>query len=373
MGSWTLGAVAGTNTLTATSGTLTGSPVTFTASGNPGPATQIALNAGNNQSASAGTAVATLPSVIVTDTNNNPVAGVSVTFAVASGGGSATGLSAITNASGIATVGSWTLGAVAGTNTLTATSGTLTGSPVTFTASGSAGVLEVEYNGQPVRAYSLTELESLTPFSGNAGFRKSSGTIVGPDAVTGAKVTDIVANALGTPLTSTESVTVAEASPFYGKTFTEDQLVNFTGFTMYDATANTPDVLSSLTGPLAAVLVYSDPAGVVMPASAGPLRFFIADGSLADNVVMSPASASVSNVNELNVIPSSATTIKDTVADNGTYVTAIDNSALTPHRGLCDDDGRADRRPGSDRRLSAELCGLRGRRHDAGERCTRHR
>ena len=54
--------------------------MTFTASGNPGPATQIALNAGNNQSASAGTAVATLPSVIVTDTNNNPVAGVSVTF-----------------------------------------------------------------------------------------------------------------------------------------------------------------------------------------------------------------------------------------------------------------------------------------------------
>ena len=60
------------------------------------------------------------------------------TFAVASGGGSITGASQSTNASGIATVGSWTLGTTAGTNTLTATftgSG-LTGNPVTFTATG---------------------------------------------------------------------------------------------------------------------------------------------------------------------------------------------------------------------------------------------
>ena len=80
--------------------------------------------------------------MIVKDASSNPVSGVTITFAVASGGGSATGLTATTNSSGIATVGSWTLGTTAGTNTLTATSGTLTGSPVTFTATGTPGAAD---------------------------------------------------------------------------------------------------------------------------------------------------------------------------------------------------------------------------------------
>ena len=138
VGSWTLGRTAGTNTLTATSGSLTGSPVTFTAIGTAGPAATIAANGGDGQAAVVGTAVATPPSVIVRDANDNGVEGVPVTFAV-SGGGSATGLATTTNAAGIATVGSWTLGVTAGSNTLTATSGSLIGSPVTFTATGTAG------------------------------------------------------------------------------------------------------------------------------------------------------------------------------------------------------------------------------------------
>src|SRR5205085_9627393 len=104
-----------------------------------GAATQIAMNGGDGQQATTGTAVATPPSVIVRDASNNPVQGVSVTFAPASGGGSITGAEQTTNASGIATVGSWTLGTTAGTNTLTAAAAGLTGSPVTFTATGTAG------------------------------------------------------------------------------------------------------------------------------------------------------------------------------------------------------------------------------------------
>ena len=34
-------------------------------------------------------------------------------------------------------------------------------------------------------------LQALPPFTGIAGFRKSTGTIIGPEAVTGAKVTDL--------------------------------------------------------------------------------------------------------------------------------------------------------------------------------------
>src|SRR5207249_4603963 len=139
VGSWTLSATAGSNTLTATSGSLTGSPVTFTATGTAGAAATIAANSPTSQSAAAGTAVSTPPSVIVKDANGNPVAQVAVTFAVAPGNGTITGASQTTNASGVATVGSWTLSATAGPNTLTATSTGLSGSPVTFSATGTAG------------------------------------------------------------------------------------------------------------------------------------------------------------------------------------------------------------------------------------------
>src|SRR5207249_5707185 len=57
--------------------------------------------------------------------------------AVASGGGSVTGASQITNASGIATLGSWAVGPSTGTNTVTASTSGLC--PVTFTATGTAG------------------------------------------------------------------------------------------------------------------------------------------------------------------------------------------------------------------------------------------
>src|SRR5438105_4112070 len=139
VGSWTLGTTAGANSLTATSAGLAGSPVTFTATGTAGTAGSIAVDAGDNQSASVNTAMATPPAVIVKDAHGNPVQGVSVTFAVGLGSGSITGASQTTNASGIAAVGSWTLGTAAGQNTLTATAPGVNGSPITFTASGTAG------------------------------------------------------------------------------------------------------------------------------------------------------------------------------------------------------------------------------------------
>jgi uncharacterized protein YjdB/lysophospholipase L1-like esterase len=105
-----------------------------------GPAASIAAYSGNGQSAPLDGAVAVPPSVKVIDSENVPVKGVAVTFAVTGGGGSISGAAAVTDISGIATVGSWVLGPLPGTNTLTATSGTLTGSPVTFTATGIAPV-----------------------------------------------------------------------------------------------------------------------------------------------------------------------------------------------------------------------------------------
>src|SRR5205807_1256090 len=142
VGSWRLGTVMGQNTLTATSGSLAGSPVTFTATGVAGTAGSMVVNVGQGQNATVNTNVGTAPSVVVSDAHGNPVSGTSVTFAIGSGGGSISGGSATTNASGIATVGSWTLGTAAGANTLTATSGSLSGSPITFNATGTADVLD---------------------------------------------------------------------------------------------------------------------------------------------------------------------------------------------------------------------------------------
>jgi adhesin/invasin len=132
VGSWTLGTTAGANTLTATAGSLS---ATFTATGTAGAAANIAKTAGDAQTASVGSAVATAPSVTITDQYGNPVSGVSVTFA-ASGNGSVTGTPATTNASGVATVGSWTLATTVGANTLSATAGALSTS---FTATGTVG------------------------------------------------------------------------------------------------------------------------------------------------------------------------------------------------------------------------------------------
>src|SRR5262249_38888139 len=103
-----------------------------------GAATTLVKNGGDNQTATVGTAGPAAPSVLVADASGNPVSGVSVTFAIGSGGGSITGGSQTTNSSGIATVGSWTLGPSAGANTLNATSAGLSGSPATFTATGAA-------------------------------------------------------------------------------------------------------------------------------------------------------------------------------------------------------------------------------------------
>jgi hypothetical protein len=108
----------------------------FTATPLAAAAAQVAIQAGDGQSASASAPVPIAPAVFVSDQYANPVPGVSVAFAVTAGGGSITGGVTTTNASGIATVGTWTLGPALGANTLTATaSGSgITGNPVTFAA-----------------------------------------------------------------------------------------------------------------------------------------------------------------------------------------------------------------------------------------------
>ena len=137
---WRLGGTAGQQRVSATVTGVT-TQINFIAAAAAGAPANVAVQAGNNQSATAGTAVSTPPSVIVRDRFNNPVNATSVFFSISGGGGSVTGAGATTNASGVATVGSWTLGPNVGTNTLTAlvVANGVTANPITFTANGTAG------------------------------------------------------------------------------------------------------------------------------------------------------------------------------------------------------------------------------------------
>jgi hypothetical protein len=134
-----LGSTTGTNSVSASVSGTAITPVTFTATANGGPPASMVIQAGEGQSAHVGTAVAIAPAVLLQDSASNPVAGVIVTFAVASGGGIVTKPVDTTGVNGIAAPAAWTLGS-AGTNTLTASvsEAGVSGNPVTFTATGIA-------------------------------------------------------------------------------------------------------------------------------------------------------------------------------------------------------------------------------------------
>jgi hypothetical protein len=176
----------------------------------------------------------------------------------------------------------------------------------------SATVLQVKRNHTVVASYTLAQLEAMTPFAGYAGY--FGGSVHGPDAVTGAKITDIVQDALGTPLTATQSVEVAEApvATGYAKTFAGADLLDPSSgwptspFTLFDA-SNTANAITP-TGTIAAVLVYTDVDQHVMPTASGPLRFFVADSN-SDNGVMT-GKYSVSQVNLLKVIDNVTVALK---------------------------------------------------------------
>ena len=139
VGGWFLGNVLGPNTLAAST---PGVPsVTFTATAEAGTPAIVVAIAGDDQTAVQGTAVSVKPAVRVTDSRGNPVSGATVTFAVVLGGGSATGLSQVTDAAGIVTAVSWILGSGA-PNTLraTVTGSGITGNPVTFTAQSATAI-----------------------------------------------------------------------------------------------------------------------------------------------------------------------------------------------------------------------------------------
>ena len=173
VGGWTLGDTPGTNTLRATVNApgLTNNTVTFTATGTPGAPATLTVQAGNGQSAAAGSTLPIAPSVLVRDNRGNPVAGVQVQFIVTTGGGSVSPSVTTTNAQGIATATQWQLGSAAGAQTLTAR---VAGLPdVVISATAVAGtpssvlILSTQDLGNALVNSLVTPLPSIRVFDAN--------------------------------------------------------------------------------------------------------------------------------------------------------------------------------------------------------------
>lgn len=176
VGGWTLGNTVGANTMTATAAGLAGSPLTFSATAVAGPVASLLKLAGDLQSTQVGTALAIAPSVRAADQFGNLIANQAVNFAVASGGGSVTGGAQTSNASGIATVGSWTLGGVAGINNNTMIA-TASGVTATFTATATAAFNALQYQGTYNGTWTNTTFASTGTGTANVNVSGSTATV----------------------------------------------------------------------------------------------------------------------------------------------------------------------------------------------------
>jgi hypothetical protein len=108
----------------------------FTLTVLPGAPASMTIASGNGQSGTEGTALPLWPEVRITDGFNNPIAGLSVDFAVTIGGGTIDSAISTTDSTGRANSGEWTLGPVAGLNQVRATSAAVPADTLLFDATG---------------------------------------------------------------------------------------------------------------------------------------------------------------------------------------------------------------------------------------------
>jgi alpha-tubulin suppressor-like RCC1 family protein len=190
-----LGNTLGAQRVSARAGTQP--PVIFTLQATTAPASQLRVSSGNNQSGTVGTAIAALV-VFVGDAVDNPKQGVPVTFTVASGGGSLSNTTVVSNAEGLASV-VWTLGTGAGAQAVVATSPGLPAATFTATAvaAAPASMVIVSGNGQvaspgvtlplPLRARVLDAFGNGVPgVAVTFATTAADGAISPPSSLTGA-------------------------------------------------------------------------------------------------------------------------------------------------------------------------------------------
>jgi len=203
---FTYGTAAGSQSATATVTGLVGSPVTITFAATAGTAVTIAKVSGDNGTTTPG-GQATY-TVQGRDTHGNPKAGVTVDWAVGTGGGSIAPPQNTTLANGNATAVR-TLGGGLGDQTATATASALTGPPVqTFTTTSAivTTVLVRDFNFTPA---TLTSIPVNTTITWDWGTGPTAPHTVTFDVVAGrpADIPQQTAGSIGRQFTSTGTFT----------------------------------------------------------------------------------------------------------------------------------------------------------------------
>ncbi len=185
--------IAGAYTITATVDGV-GTPAVFQLTNIAGTASSVAAASGTPQSATVATAFSAPLGVTVLDADNNPVSGITVTFAAPSAGASATfpsGSTANTDGAGHAQV-DVVANTVAGDYTITANvNGAGTGASFALTNVAGAGYLAVPASGTPQSAMVSTPFDSplvvtITDAYGNPVSGASVTFTVDPNSDTGA-------------------------------------------------------------------------------------------------------------------------------------------------------------------------------------------
>ena len=230
-----------------------------------GPATQLVMVSGNDQTGQAGAALAN-PFVVETrDANSNPAPGVAVTFAVTSGGGSlSNSQSQTTGANGRASV-TLTLGAAPSGNTVTATSVGLSGSPVLFTATGTQAPVNVP------------AIATFTPMSGVVGTQV---TVIGANF---SGLTSVKFNGMAASTYFVDADTQVRANVPSGATSGKIGIATAAGeamsandFTVNSSNPGTVTVNPKL-GPLKPANNADDPAIWIHPTDPSRSLFFLSD------------------------------------------------------------------------------------------------
>jgi Tol biopolymer transport system component len=108
---WTLGPLVGVNAFTMHA--AGGETVEFTANAGAGPLAILRID-GDGQAAPPGTTLVEPLTAVLQDRFGNPVSGAPVAFTVVAGGGRIDAATAVSDASGVAQAGQWTLGPIAG-------------------------------------------------------------------------------------------------------------------------------------------------------------------------------------------------------------------------------------------------------------------
>lgn len=233
IGQWTLGTVAGAQTVTVTAAGLP--PLVFTLSSTPAAATQLAILDGDDQFGSQNSITFAPLRVRVRDQFNNNVPGATVTWAVDAGGGSLAGgaTSSVTDASGVATAPAWTLGtSAAGEQGVVASLGGLTArftataqrAPATITIE-SAAPANATVNSDILPAPSFTVRDSsnvaLPGIPLAVTIAAGGGSLTGAPAVSLLGTTTVGTWKLGTAVgTNTISVSVPGAAWVTARTWT---------------------------------------------------------------------------------------------------------------------------------------------------------